>query len=334
MAFVQAIVQAYADRGMPADGALRKAQIAPQSVQDTYARITAMQMEALSDAAMRELDDEALGWFGRRLPWGSYGMLARASISSGTLGLALTRWCRHHGLLADDIRLSVQTQGDTAELVITEQRALGSMREFCLVSVLRNIHGLASWLIDARLPLLQARFPYAPPAHADVYPVLFPVAEPAGVVFGASQASLRFDTRHLALPLARDEAALQQMLQRALPLTVRPYRRERLLAQRVRRLLIADAQCLHTATTLAELLHLSARSLHRQLKEEGTSLQALKDTVRRERALALLHRTNQPIKRVALACGFVSEKSFMRAFRQWTGDTPAQYRRRSTALPD
>lgn len=334
MAFVQAIVQAYIDRGMSADGALNKAQIAPQSVADDGARITAMQMEALSDAAMRELDDEALGWFSRRLPWGSYGMLARASISSGSLGLALARWCRHHGLLADDIALKVQTQGETAELVITEQRPLGAMREFCLVSVLRNIHGLASWLIDARLPLLQAHFPYDPPAHADVYPVLFPVAEPRGVVFGAAQARLRFDARHLALPLARDEAALQQMLQRALPLTVRPYRRERLLVQRVRRLLIADAQCLHTAATLAELLHLSARSLHRQLKEEGTSLQALKDNVRRERALALLHRTSQPIKRVALACGFVSEKSFMRAFRQWTGDTPAQYRRRSNALPD
>ena len=334
MAFVQAIVQAYADRGMPADGALSKAQIAPQSVADDNARITAMQMEALSDAAMRELDDEALGWFSRRLPWGSYGMLARASISSGALGLALARWCRHHGLLADDIALNLQTQGDIAELVITEQRPLGAMREFCLVSVLRNIHGLASWLIDARLPLLQAYFPFARPAHADVYPVLFPVAEPRGVVFGAAQASLRFDARHLALPLARDEAALQQMLQRALPIQVRPYRRERLLAQRVRRLLIADAQCLHTAVTLAELLHLSARSLHRQLKEEGTSLQALMDTVRRERALTLLHRTSQPIKRVALACGFVSEKSFMRAFRQWTGDTPAQYRRRSTALPD
>ena len=334
MAFVQAIVQAYADRGLSAEAALHKAQIAPQSVNYPAARITAMQMEALSDAAMRELDDEALGWFGRRLPWGSYGMLARASISSATLGLALARWCRHHGLLADDIALSLQLAGDSAELVIDEQRALGAMREFCLVSVLRNIHGLASWMIDARLPLLDAGFPFAPPAHAEAYPVLFPVAAPAGVRFGAARAYLRFDARHLALPLARDEAALQQMLQRALPLTVRPYHRDRRLQQRVRRLLLADAQSLHTAATLAEQLHLSTRSLHRQLKDEGTSLQALKDTVRRERALALLHRTDQPIKRVALACGFASEKSFMRAFRQWTGDTPAQYRRRSTALPD
>ena len=40
---------------------------------------------------------------------------------------------------------------------------------------------------------------------------------------------IRFDARYLALPLVRDEAALRQMLQRALPLTVRQYRRDRLL---------------------------------------------------------------------------------------------------------
>jgi hypothetical protein len=43
-------------------------------------------MEIMSGAAMQELDDEALGWFSRRLPWGSYGMLCRASITSPDLG--------------------------------------------------------------------------------------------------------------------------------------------------------------------------------------------------------------------------------------------------------
>ncbi len=83
---------------------------------------------------MQELDDEALGWFSRRLPWGSYGMLARASISSPTLQVALARWCRHHGLLTDDIALHLTTTGDTATLAITEARDLGALREFCLVS--------------------------------------------------------------------------------------------------------------------------------------------------------------------------------------------------------
>ena len=91
IAFVRAIVLAYEQRGLSPERALAQAQIAPQLLQDDSARITAWQMEQISDAAMQELDDEALGWFSRRLPWGSYGMLARASISSPTLQVALAR---------------------------------------------------------------------------------------------------------------------------------------------------------------------------------------------------------------------------------------------------
>ena len=105
MAFAQAIVQAYQARAMDPARALEQAQITPTQLRDSDARISSGQLEALSAAAMRELDDEALGWFSRRLPWGSYGMLARASLSAPTLGLALARWCRHHALLTDDILL-------------------------------------------------------------------------------------------------------------------------------------------------------------------------------------------------------------------------------------
>ncbi|WP_296901940.1 AraC family transcriptional regulator [Polaromonas sp.] len=323
MAFVLAIMLAYERRGISPAGALAQAQIAPSALLDAASRITAWQMERISDAAMQELDDEALGWFSRRLPWGSYGMLARASISAPSLGVALKRWCRHHGLIAGDITLKLELEGDTAKLSITEHRDLGALREFCLVSVLRNIHGLACWLIDSRIPLLGTQFPFTAPPHCDVYGILFP----GPIAFAASLTTLRFDTRYLALPLRRDERALQQMLQRALPLTVLQYRRDRLLVQRVRHALAAHPAQTHSADALAALLHVSPRTLHRQLKEEGASLQSLKDDVRRACSLDLLLRTGRPIKQVAEAAGFQNEKSFIRAFRGWTGQSPAEFRR-------
>ena len=112
------------------------------------------------------------------------------------------------------------------------------------------------------------------------------------------------------------------MLQRALPLTVLQYRRDRLLVQRVRDLLPQHSD----AEALARALNISTRTLHRQLREEGSSLQALKDDVRRDRAIDLLVRTARPVKQVALAVGFQNEKSFARAFGQWTGVTPSDYR--------
>ncbi len=322
IAFIQAIAAAYAQRDLRVDDALKKAQIEPKLLKKNSARVTAMQMELMSGIAMQELDDEGLGWFSRRLPWGSYGMLVRASLTSPTLGVALNRWCRHHGLLTDDIRLSLTERNGVATLQLDEVRDLGVFREFCVVSVLRNALGVACWLTDSRIPLTATHLRFAPPAHADSYRVLFD----GPTHFHATANCLQFDAGYLALPVRRDEAALQQMLQRALLLTVRPYRRDRLLVEKVRQTLAQHPEHSRNADDLAAWLNMSARTLHRQLQEEGASLQQLKDSVRRDLAVALLQRSSRPMKQIAEAVGFQNEKSFMRAFKNWTGATPESFR--------
>ena len=86
-----------------------------------------------------------------------------------------------------------------------------------------------------------------------------------------------------------------------------------------------------SADATASALHVSTRTLHRQLREEGASFQGLKDAVRREQAVDQLYRTTRPIKQIALAIGFRSEKSFARAFKAWTGDSPDEFRRSRAA---
>jgi AraC-like DNA-binding protein len=323
IAFVNAILLAYDKYGANPSQALAKAQIAPRSLRQPGARITAEQMELISGTAMQELDDEALGWFSRRLPWGSYGMLARASVTAPTLGVAVKRWCRNHRLLTDDITLEVTLSEGRATVTIHEHRPLGAMREFCLVSMLRNLHGYTCWLVDSQVPLIETTFPFGPPAHRAVYPLLFK----GRVQFSALAASMSFGAQYLALPARRDERATRAMLQRALPLTVLPYRRDRLLIQRVRELLRDRTDAMVNAEALAAALHMSTRTLHRHLDEEGAALQDLKDEVRRDRAEQMLCRTSQSSKQIAAALGFSSERTFSRAFRRWTGLLPEAYRR-------
>lgn len=322
IAFIRAIVLGYVRRGMDPANALMQAQIPVSLLENADARVTAAQMELMSGTAMQELDDEALGWFSRRLPWGSYGMLCRASLGSPTLEVALKRWCRHHRLLTDDISLGLDQPRGMATIRINEAGDLGELREFCLVSSLRYLLGYASWLIDSRIALAETTFPFTAPPHADAYRYLFP----GPLRFGADVTGFGFDARYLALPVRRDERALQTMLQRALPLTVLPYRRDRLLVHSVRQLLAADPAAAHTAEDLAPQLNLSVRTLHRQLKEEGVSLQRLKNETRREAAIRLLLHTRRPMKQIAAAVGFDSEKSFARAFREWVGTAPGVFR--------
>ncbi|HRH90148.1 MAG TPA: AraC family transcriptional regulator, partial [Rubrivivax sp.] len=228
MAFVEAVVLAYRRRGADPAEALHRAQIMPSLLGRPEARVTAAQFETLCSVAMQQLDDEALGWFSRRLPWGSYGLLCRASLGAPNLGVALKRWCRHHRLLTDDIVLELTADASGATVSIGEQRDLGELREFCLLTSLRYLHGYACWAVDSRIALREVRFPFAAPAHAAVYPLLFPGA----TRFGAAPAGFSFDAHYLELPLRRDECALRTMLQHALPLTVLQYRRDRLLVQR------------------------------------------------------------------------------------------------------
>jgi len=326
MAFVQAVVRAYQRYGADPTEALQRAQIAPSMLQRPDARITAVQFEVLCSTAMQELDDEALGWFSRRLPWGSYGLLCRASLGSPNLGVALKRWCRHHRLLTADIVLSLSDDGERATLSIVEHRELGALREFCLLTSLRYLHGYACWAVDSRIALREASFPFTAPPHAGVYPLLFP----GPLRFGAPRAGFSFDAHYLALPLRRDERALRTMLQHALPLTVLQYRRDRLLVQRVRELLHLPGT---DAEGLARALNVSLRTLHRHLRLEGASVQSLKDEVRCRRAQELLRRTRQPVKQVAHQLGYRSDKSFARAFRQWTGTTPSDWRSGSVTPP-
>ena len=211
IAFVKAVLLGYAKYGIDPSDALREARIAPALLRQASACITASQFETLCGVAMQQLDDEALGWFSRRLPWGSYGMLCRASLSSPDLGVALKRWCRHHQLLVDDVLLTLRVAGQRADMTIEECRPIDSrLREFCLLTLLRYVHGFACWAIDSRIRLLAASFPHPPPVHHAAYALLFP----GPVCFNAAAAGISFDAQYPSLPLRRDEAALRIMLRR------------------------------------------------------------------------------------------------------------------------
>ena len=321
-AFVRGVVAAYARYGRDPAEALARSQVPANLVRSADGRVTAAQFEALAGHAMRELDDEALGWFSRRLPWGTYGMLCRASITAPNLEVALKRWCRHHRLLTEDVLFELAVDQDIAAISILEQRDLGPLREFCLVTLLRYVLGFSCWAIDSAIALREAEFPHAEPRHVSVYPTIFC----KNVRFDAERACITFDKRYLALPLKRSPSDLDSMLKGALRLTVLPYRRDRLMVERIRRVLRSGRGRILSADDVASELALSTRTMHRRLHDEATSLRALKEEAKLELAREALLRGRTPIKRIAEIAGFRNEKSFSRAFRNWTGASPREFR--------
>jgi AraC-like DNA-binding protein len=89
--------------------------------------------------------------------------------------------------------------------------------------------------------------------------------------------------------------------------------------------LIAEGRC--SVEDVAKELAVSARTLQRRLEQEGTTFGGVCDDARRTAALEHLRNPRVAIKEAAFLLGFSEPSTFYRAFRRWTGDTPANYRR-------
>ena len=77
---------------------------------------------------------------------------------------------------------------------------------------------------------------------------------------------------------------------------------------------------------LARELHLSARTLQRRLTEKGITFQRLLDEARRELARHYLLQSARDLNETAYLLGYEDANSFFRAFHNWEGTSPGQWR--------
>ncbi len=77
---------------------------------------------------------------------------------------------------------------------------------------------------------------------------------------------------------------------------------------------------------VARELTISARTLQRHLKNEGTSFQAVLTNTRETLALHYLREGHLPATEIAFLLGYEEPNSFYRAFHAWTGQTPQKIR--------
>lgn len=76
---------------------------------------------------------------------------------------------------------------------------------------------------------------------------------------------------------------------------------------------------------------MSEPSLYRALRSRGVEFSELVRALRRELALGYLAEPHLSLTEIALLLGYSELSAFSRAFRAWTGLSPAAWRRRGDA---
>ncbi|HEN8798710.1 AraC family transcriptional regulator [Pseudomonas sp. CM27] len=308
--------------GQPDHALLVRAGIDSAQLDLPEARVSAEAYARLWRLLARRCNDEFFAMDPRGLRSGSLAFMCRASMTQPTLGDGLDTALAFLSLMLEDLQPGLVRQQGLAEIVINEPRD-APRRAFTYFTFWMIVHGVACWLAGRRIPILAIDLRCAEPPFCDDYRVMFS----ENLQFQRPRTRMIISADCLDLPLKRTQAELQRFLAEAPGNILVKYRDPASLGRRIRTdLLHLSPGHWPDGDTLARQLNLSPSTFRRRLAEEGQTYQGLKDSVRRELAIAWLSQPEPALDDIAVGLGFADSSSFYKAFRKWFACNPGHYR--------
>ncbi|MGH6960003.1 MAG: AraC family transcriptional regulator [Dongiaceae bacterium] len=331
VAFVRQALDALRRRGLDPAVVLDSLGISAELLADDRARVGPEVFGALWLAIARLLDDELFGLDSRPMRVGSFATLCQLMLHTADLREALLRGARLVNLLLDDVRVELDFGDSEAAIRFVEQRPRApEAKVFAHETLFVMLHGLMCWLVRRRIVIREAWLSYPAPAWQAEY--LFIVGEQ--LQFDRPVTRFSFNAADLQAAVVQSEATAREFLRGAPHNFLLKYKDPQSLSFRVRRLLReTPPEHWPDFADLARQLKRHPTTLRRRLEEEGSSYRLEKTARRRDLALEYLATPGRSVLEIAHALGFAEPSAFHRAFRQWTGLSPGEFRRRAGLRP-
>ncbi len=275
----------------------------------------------------------------RTLPPGPWGMrLGKRDVlvSMGMLGVALSACAT----LADALALGSELHVASGSLVdiefeISEGEVVLNLRQrepdpeltvFLSEEALCTALTFVRTMLGANRSPLSVELAYAPPAYAHEYTQFFRCP----VEFHAEVTRLRFPASLLGCRLPHPHEPTRTVAAAACRQLINLHNFQPDIVAAIETLLEEHTRTPLTMTAVARHLHLTERTLRRQLSSAGDSFSTVRDRVRERTATILLRESALTIDAIAREVGFSNGREFRRAYTRWTGQPPSMVRQDKT----
>jgi AraC-like DNA-binding protein len=326
----RALLDACARIGLDTGQILGAAKLDAATVQDPDARIPVAQVQALWQKAYELSNDPNLALHAVEvLPFGAYRVIDFLASSAPTVGAALAKVSDYFPIINSAVRLPYSVGGHQVTFAIE-----ATSKRFTITRPYAE-YTLAAVFLRSRTAtkrpyrLIRVEFSHPRPADISEHERIFD----GPVVFGAAACQMLLSREVWETPAAGPDPAMFSVLDTHARMLMDQLPRPTDIVGRVREAVGAELRGgAPMLESIARRLAMSPRTLQRRLREEGTVFNDVLDAQRFEAAKSYLARGDIASREVAYLLGFSEQSAFNRAFKRWSGQTPARYRRQAAAV--
>lgn len=328
-AAIQQYLTVAQERNLDWRTALEVAGLSESDLQDGQNRFSGEQFQRFLEHLIARADDPLLGLHtSAHVQPGSYNVLGYIVMNCATVGEAMARIIPYEKLVGD-MGVS-RIISEPKQLCVEWHCRYPSpvVRPHMIANVLASWVKFCRWLAnreDASPRAVELEFePEDEPKQRAAFEAIFRCP----VHFGCPRSALIVDPAMLEIPLRQPDQILRKTLeshadQQMASLSDPARSLVEQTRQQIRRFL---AEGITRQDSVAESLGMTARTLQRRLGEEHSSYQAVLDEVRLEIAQKSLTDSEEAVADIAQRLGYAEPRSFHRAFKHWTGQTPGDFR--------
>ncbi|MFV5491581.1 AraC family transcriptional regulator [Acinetobacter sp. ASP199] len=251
------------------------------------------------------------------------GIVAYLVLSCETLGEALMRYHDYHRLVYDGSPLEVRVENDVLSIAWAEIpfNLMTQLTDEVAMALMLKI--LRSLMAIDDIHLHEVHFKYPANKYINLYEQYFQCK----VRFNQSQSIIFLHVSELAKPLRQGDQTLQKLLKQQAEALLEKLPNTSQADQRIQQAILAGLQKnMFQIEHIARQLHWSVRQLQRHLQKQGKTYQQRMQEIRFMLAQQYLKDENLSLHEISLLLGYSEQSAFQRAFKQWSSETPQQWR--------
>jgi AraC-like DNA-binding protein len=250
------------------------------------------------------------------------GVLGYLGAACDTVGEAFSRFDHYHRLAYDgnDMQISMEY----GQIEISWGTALGKPGQLVDETAIGLFVHLVRQLISpSATPLSRIRFVNPKPKNTMIYQQFFGCP----VEFNAERTAVVFPLELLHIRLHDADFMLKRLLQSQADSLLNHLPSPNQFSLNLQQHIVNAVQSGNASIeNIAEKMGMSVRGLQRELKTQGDSFQQKLADVREQLAKEYLQDQTLSLTDIALLLGYSEQSAFQRAFKQWTQQTPLQWR--------